>query len=110
MEGKKKGSKTKNLKNLTGKKCAWCHKKVGLHRDHIWPKSKGGSNKKENIQILCRLCGSWKADKLPQEIINELKKLVIVGPWVIRAIELSSLYLRCNIGKLPEIHKERQKC
>jgi len=39
------------LKNLTGKKCAWCHKKVGLHRDHIWPKSKGGSNKKENIQI-----------------------------------------------------------
>ena len=49
-------------------------------------------------------------DKELDPLFNELKKLVIVGPWVIRAIELSSLYLRCNIGKLPEIHKERQKC
>lgn len=34
-------------------KCQECSSKLKLHKDHIWPLSKGGTDNKENIQILC---------------------------------------------------------
>jgi len=33
--------------------CQKCGSKDNLHKDHIWPISKGGTDNKENIQILC---------------------------------------------------------
>jgi len=48
-----------------GKKCLWC--KSHLHRsdmtiDHIVPVSKGGLNKKSNLQILCNSCHIAKTE------------------------------------------------
>lgn len=43
-------------------RCAACRKKKILHRDHIVPVSKGGSNYALNIQPLCKSCNSSKRD------------------------------------------------
>lgn len=48
-------------------KCIVCNTKLdnSYHVDHIVPISKGGSNDKKNIQILCRFCNQSKSDKDP---------------------------------------------
>lgn len=45
-------------------KCANCHKKTKLTRDHIMPVSRGGSNYISNIQPLCKSCNSSKRDRI----------------------------------------------
>ena len=40
--------------------------------DHIIPKSKGGTNHKKNLQALCEVCNSLKANKI--ESHNSLKQ------------------------------------
>ena len=48
--------------------CAQCECKLTKEYpgtlDHIYPKSKGGTNHKENLQILCLRCNFLKADKV----------------------------------------------
>jgi 5-methylcytosine-specific restriction endonuclease McrA len=42
-----------------GRKCNWCSdylNRVDMTLDHITPISRGGTNKKDNIQILCNDC------------------------------------------------------
>jgi 5-methylcytosine-specific restriction endonuclease McrA len=50
-------------------RCAACGTDVrdGFHVDHIQPLSKGGSNDKSNLQILCSFCNLSKKDKDPVE-------------------------------------------
>jgi 5-methylcytosine-specific restriction endonuclease McrA len=40
-------------------------KEVLMTRDHIIPRSKGGSEGIENMQTMCSRCNGKKADKLP---------------------------------------------
>lgn len=45
--------------------CPTCGKKdIRLTRDHIIPKSKGGSNELSNIQWICRECNFDKGNSL----------------------------------------------
>jgi 5-methylcytosine-specific restriction endonuclease McrA len=47
--------------------CAGCGFPVDYSqatRDHRIPKSRGGSNKLKNLQLMCRSCNQFKADTL----------------------------------------------
>lgn len=46
--------------------CAFCGHPVNIQdatRDHKRPKSKGGNNKRKNLQLMHRSCNQFKADK-----------------------------------------------
>ena len=45
-------------------KCKICDSIENLCIDHIIPISKGGENKIENYQTLCKSCNSIKKDKI----------------------------------------------
>ncbi len=46
-----------------GKACAQCGSRERIHKDHIVPVSKGGSNGLENLQPLCGKCNLTKHDR-----------------------------------------------
>lgn len=46
-----------------GYKCVICDSTEKLTIDHIMPKSKGGSNKEDNLQTMCSRCNGVKGDK-----------------------------------------------
>lgn len=41
------------------------NKLVLMTKDHIYPKSKGGSDKSFNLQTMCHDCNNLKADSVP---------------------------------------------
>lgn len=47
-----------------GYKCKKCESEHDLTIDHIHPESKGGTNKLDNLQTLCRLCNCRKGVKV----------------------------------------------
>jgi len=50
--------------------CAYCgdtYDSAHLTRDHVQPKSRGGSNAWENSVTACKSCNMRKADKTPEE-------------------------------------------
>ena len=56
-------------------KCQTCGregtKEIPLERDHWIPVSKGGRSNTSNLAVLCRTCNQSKADKLPEEWLEE---------------------------------------
>jgi len=49
--------------------CAYCGKappEITLHVDHVFPASRGGSSKFDNLQFLCATCNLKKSNKLEQ--------------------------------------------
>lgn len=64
-----KNSKRRFLKNKQGK-CAFCGSVKKLTIDHIIPKSKGGSGRYKNLQVLCKDCNVNKGNKVyPQQTV-----------------------------------------
>ena len=53
-----------NLQNGICKICSGYFLYDHMTVDHIIPKSKGGSNRKENLQLLCLPCNQSKGDKI----------------------------------------------
>ena len=62
-----------NLLVLQKSKCAICRYSIkdGYHVDHIIPLAKGGSNYKENLQLLCPTCNLSKNAKDPISFMQE---------------------------------------
>ncbi len=58
-------------------KCAGCHYFLPFRNmtiDHIVPKSKGGTDAKENLQLLCNACNSTKSTRSQTEFIEVLRE------------------------------------
>ena len=58
-------------------KCAGCHYFLPFRNmtiDHIVPQSKGGTDEKENLQLLCNACNSTKSTRSQTEFIGILKE------------------------------------
>jgi 5-methylcytosine-specific restriction endonuclease McrA len=56
------------------RRCVYCLVDLGekYEVDHIKPLSRGGSNGKQNLQILCGPCNRSKRDKLPEDYEREI--------------------------------------
>lgn len=54
----------RNGVSVTGAKCKKCGSKKSLHKDHIWPIAKGGTDLSTNIQILCSKHNLSKSDSI----------------------------------------------
>ena len=58
-----------------GRKCFYCGaKNIPLEKEHILPKSKGGTNRASNLTLSCRPCNIKKGNQHPNEIDGEFGK------------------------------------
>lgn len=55
--------------------CQVCSSKENLHKDHIFPIAKGGTDNKENIQILCGKHNLSKSDSVVSSKIRSVKDI-----------------------------------
>ena len=69
QQGKLKGFEVREyLLEKWKRKCAYCGKKdVKLEIEHIIPKSRGGSNRVDNLTISCRKCNVKKGNQTAEE-------------------------------------------
>ena len=60
-----------------GRKCFYCGaKNTPLEKEHILPKSKGGTNRASNLTLACKPCNIEKGNRHPNEIDGEFGKRV----------------------------------
>ncbi|MEO0687846.1 MAG: RNA-guided endonuclease IscB, partial [Cyanobacteria bacterium J06649_11] len=60
-----------------GRKCTYCgNKDVPLQVEHIYPKSKGGSNRVSNLCLACEKCNHKKGNKLVEEFLKKKPELL----------------------------------
>jgi len=61
---------------ITNKDCCnICGSKENLHKDHIFPVSKGGTDNRENLQVLCRKHNLSKSDTIISPLIKNVKDI-----------------------------------
>ncbi len=46
--------------------CAYCGSRESLTIDHYIPRSRGGSNERENLRVACYACNQDKGDQMPE--------------------------------------------
>lgn len=62
--------------------CIYCGRRMRLGRstmDHVWPRSRGGSDYWPNLVLSCRGCNKAKGDRTPLEVVA----------WALRVYQVS---------------------
>lgn len=60
-----------------GRNCVYCGaENVKLEVEHIYPKSKGGSNRVSNLTLACRKCNEAKGNKLIDQFLKKKPELL----------------------------------
>ena len=87
MKGQKKNTRKRTaslaLYKLQRRRCHGCDEELTVWQltiDHIVPKSKGGSDEFDNLQLLCYHCNWLKADDTQEYLLDRLRALGIVPP------------------------------
>jgi hypothetical protein len=79
--------------------CAYCHKEMpysAATRDHVYPRSKGGSNDTKNIVLSCKKCNLKKGSKFPYFDIRGAE----VKPRVLS--DMDFVEITCKVDRRPE--------
>lgn len=61
--------------------CLYCGSRSQITKDHIQPKSRGGSSKLHNLQPLCAYCNSKKGNKTEAELRHIFADILNNGVW-----------------------------
>ena len=64
---------------------------VMMTQDHIFPKSKGGSNELSNLQTMCSVCNQAKGDKVPDDYYSVFGDARDVDERRLRAARIRTL-------------------
>jgi 5-methylcytosine-specific restriction endonuclease McrA len=67
MDAKSKRSKRQKLIAEYGYYCFWCGKSLtedAITIEHLYPKSRGGSNSLENLRLACKPCNQSRGNSL----------------------------------------------
>ncbi len=82
IPGDRGGKRSRDIKNvLYGKQegmCGGCghwYRIKDFEVDHIIPRSKGGANRDENLQLLCGNCNRIKGDKSQEYLISRVRSM-----------------------------------
>ena len=76
--------------------CQYCLKKIpftSATRDHVLPRSRGGSNDDSNIVLSCKKCNSKKSNKFPYQNIKGSS----VKPKILNDVEFAALSEKVEI-------------
>lgn len=90
-DAKKKHTRTSSLRqiyHLYDSTCQYCKKEIPYKfatKDHVVPKSKGGTNFDSNIVLSCKKCNNKKASKFPYFDISGAE----VQPKILKDVEFS---------------------
>ncbi|MDJ0620219.1 MAG: RNA-guided endonuclease IscB [Calothrix sp. MO_192.B10] len=78
QQGELKGYQVREyLLEKWGRECTYCSKKnVVLQVEHIYPKSKGGSNRVNNLCLACENCNLKKGNKPIEEFLKKKPSLL----------------------------------
>jgi len=85
-------------------KCSICGRSIPISEatlDHIYPKSKGGKNTRDNLRLACLVCNSIKNNRTGKEVMQTIRS--ITGK--LRSIG-NRKYVVVDAFKLGEVNKE----
>lgn len=86
-----------------GNRCQACGAREDLTIDHIVPRSRGGTDRKSNLQVLCRDCNVEKADTLPTP-----DKLTKTG-LLVAVLQDGQLVYRPLVEVLPLLERRKRR-
>ena len=71
-------SQRKEIYNKSDGCCQLCGRKISFNEftiDHIIPLNGGGTNDLDNLNAVCRICNSFKADIYPEQFFDRITEI-----------------------------------
>ncbi len=104
-----------------GRKCVYCgDRNVAFQIDHIYPRSRGGSNRVSNLALACGRCNQKKGDKTAEEFghaeVQQLAKAPLKDAaamnatrWELnRRLQTTGLAVECGSGGLTKFNRTQR--